>query len=232
MNVFKILIYIIIGMFAISSVCAATIYGAVYDLSLKKVNNARVEIDTLPRQFFVAQNGSYSFSVPFGAYTIKAQSMQKNTVLASVEENITVKQDGDYVLDLILFPNLEEGVEEPAIDVNDNLLNKGGNNNWLWIVVVSVILILLFGFFYIKKNKRQRKEPMIEAKKLEENGQDLEELIKVIRQEGGRATQKEIRGRFPLSEAKISLMIAELEHKGVVEKIKKGRGNIIILKRK
>ena len=34
-----------------------------------------------------------------------------------------------------------------------------------------------------------------------------------------------------MSEAKISLMIAELEHKGLVEKIKKGRGNIVVLKK-
>jgi len=57
-------------------------------------------------------------------------------------------------------------------------------------------------------------------------------LIKIIKREGGRTTQKYIRKQIPLSEAKISLMIAELEHKGIIEKIKKGRGNIIILKRK
>ncbi len=33
-----------------------------------------------------------------------------------------------------------------------------------------------------------------------------------------------------LSEAKISLILTELEHKGKVEKIKKGRGNVILLK--
>ena len=60
----------------------------------------------------------------------------------------------------------------------------------------------------------------------------MEHLIKIIKREGGRTTQKYIRKQIPLSEAKISLMIAELEHKGIIEKIKKGRGNIIILKRK
>ncbi|MBI2102021.1 hypothetical protein HYT53_05420 [Candidatus Woesearchaeota archaeon] len=39
---------------------AATIHGTVYDLSLKKAGNARVEINTLPKQVMVAQNGSYS----------------------------------------------------------------------------------------------------------------------------------------------------------------------------
>ena len=60
---------------------------------------------------------------------------------------------------------------------------------------------------------------------------DLNDVIDIIKKEGGRTTQKDIRKQIPLSEAKISLMIAELEHKGVIEKIKKGRGNIIILKK-
>ena len=34
--------------------------------------------------------------------------------------------------------------------------------------------------------------------------------------------------KFPDSEAKISLVLTELEAKGKIKKIKKGRGNIII----
>jgi len=33
-----------------------------------------------------------------------------------------------------------------------------------------------------------------------------------------------------LSEAKISLILTELEHKGKIEKIKKGRGNVIVVR--
>jgi len=51
----------------------------------------------------------------------------------------------------------------------------------------------------------------------------------IIKKEDGRTTQKEIRKQLPLSEAKVSLIITELEEKGVVKKIKKGRGNVIIL---
>lgn len=58
---------------------------------------------------------------------------------------------------------------------------------------------------------------------------DTEIILEILKKEGGRATQKEIRKHIPLSEAKISLMIAELEHQKKVKKVKKGRGNIIIL---
>ena len=69
-------------------------------------------------------------------------------------------------------------------------------------------------------------------KEFHDEDDGLKNLIDIIKKENGRTTQKELRKQIPLSEAKISLMIAELEHKGVIEKIKKGRGNIIILKKK
>ncbi|MBW3003954.1 hypothetical protein KY337_05290, partial [Candidatus Woesearchaeota archaeon] len=55
-------------------------------------------------------------------------------------------------------------------------------------------------------------------------------VLEFIKQREGRVTQKEIRKEFPSSEAKISLVLTELQQKGRIEKIKKGRGNIIILK--
>ncbi|MBI4738935.1 hypothetical protein HY772_05235 [Candidatus Woesearchaeota archaeon] len=58
---------------------------------------------------------------------------------------------------------------------------------------------------------------------------DLLAVMQFIKREGGRTTQKDLRREIPYSEAKISLMISELEHKKLVKRIKKGRGNIIIL---
>jgi len=43
-------------------------------------------------------------------------------------------------------------------------------------------------------------------------------------------TQKEIRKNFPVSQASISLILTELENDGKLKKIKRGKGNIIILK--
>ena len=58
---------------------------------------------------------------------------------------------------------------------------------------------------------------------------DKIKIINIIRRHGNRTTQKDIRKEISFSEAKVSLVIAELEHEGMVKKIKKGRGNIIIL---
>ena len=226
MKSLRIIIYLVVGLVFLGFVNAATIYGTVYDLSLKKANNARVEINTLPKQFMVAQNGTYSFSVPNGRYTIKAQLMQKNTTTASVQENITIMQDGSYVLDLILFPDVEEGVEDIGIDINGDVVDDKNARGVLLTVLIGLFVscIIIGIIYYVNTRKKEENMP--------ENENDLDQIIKIIKQEGGRATQKDIRKQIPLSDEKISLMIAELEHKGVIEKIKKGRGNIIILKKK
>mgnify|MGYP000167908787 CR=1 FL=1 len=59
---------------------------------------------------------------------------------------------------------------------------------------------------------------------------DLKKIVNFIYKQGKRTTQKEIRKHFPFSEAKISLMLTELEHKGLIEKFKKGKSNVIKLK--
>ncbi len=233
----KLICLLLLVIFLSNSVSAATIYGTVYDLSLKKLNNARVEINTTPKQLIVAQNGSYSFNVPDGSYTIKAQLLQKNSLIASVQENITVKEDGSYVLDLILFPDIEEGVEDIDIDLNGNIVETRNNGILIGIFILVVLVIVLVSFIYFKKAKSKKQQVIIagskdESKITEKEVDYLNQMIGIIKKEGGRTTQKDIRKQIPLSEAKISLMIAELEHKGVLEKIKKGRGNIIILKEK
>ncbi len=75
-------------------------------------------------------------------------------------------------------------------------------------------------------------EDLEEKERLEKEknlASDTEIILEILKKEGGRATQKEIRKHIPLSEAKVSLMIAELENEGKIKKVKKGRGNIIIL---
>ena len=227
----KVFVYLSAILLLVNFVNAATIYGTVYDLSLKKVSNARVEISTTPKQFYVAQNGTYSFNVPNGKYTIKAQLMQKNTVTASVQENITISQDGNYVLDLILFPDIDEGIEDPGIDVNEDI---AGETNKEWVLLIGFLVLLVSGIIagVVYYSRTRRHENPKSGEKMDDNDDEMEQIIKIIKKEGGRATQKDIRKEIPLSEAKISLMIAELEHKGIIEKIKKGRGNIIILKKK
>ena len=80
---------------------------------------------------------------------------------------------------------------------------------------------MIYWFLYRKLN--------INKKITSKEDKDTDKILLILKKHGGRATQKDIRKEIPLSEAKISLMIAELEADGKIRKIKKGRGNILVL---
>lgn len=226
--------FLLVALVALSgSVQAAVVRGNVYDLELDVLSQAVVEINTVPRQVMVARNGSYEFSVAPGSYIIRAR--QEKLDLVAVEKLI-VRQEGVYVLDLILFPDLgpEEELLNETFEVEEYEEREAGTA-FVWVVVI-VALLACVAFWFWKRRQRLEKEvkkepavigPAQEAKPAVKA--DLEQVLAFIKSEGGRTTQKELRKAIPYSEAKISLMLAELESQGRLRKIKKGRGNIIIL---
>lgn len=58
---------------------------------------------------------------------------------------------------------------------------------------------------------------------------DLREVLDLIRGHKGRITQKDLRSRLEYSEVKVSLLLSELEKRGLIKKFKNGRENIVIL---
>lgn len=203
------------------SAFGAIIHGSVYDLSLDKVADIKLEVDTTPKQTYISKDGDYEFNVPVGTYTIKASTLE-----ASASEEITIQDEGTYVLDLVLFPELDE--EASLIDESDEIRPDDyfriEMDYVAYTIFGALLLIAIAAVIYLFRRKKPGK-----GEKKKEPKADLDKIVKIIKKEGGRATQKEIRKHFPLSEAKISLMITELEHKGIVKRIKKGRGNVIIL---
>ena len=226
MRLFNIAMFFVFIVLFSSFVSGTTIYGNIYDLSLNKVLGTGVEINTTPQQYFVSKDGSYAFDVPNGFYAIKAE-LRTDGVVASETRNISIKQSGNYVIDLILFPNFEE--EDDISQDIEIVIPETEEKGFVSLFVLIFIFILGVIIYFILKGKKTKKSGVEVG---ENHETDLNDLIRIIKQEGGRTTQKYVRKQIPLSEAKISLMIAELENKGVIEKIKKGRGNIIILKKK
>lgn len=201
---------------------AATIQGTVYDFGLNKVQGALVEINTTPAQKFVSKNGTYSFEVPLGRYLLEASHVKSG---ALTEERIEIAGDGRYVIDLILLPNVDADLlEEPTeLEPIEDAVEDTPATHWLiWLAVFAAL-----GYIIYRISKAPRTEVVKEVKEVVVS-QELDRLVHFIEKEGGRTTQKEIRHHFPHSEAKISLMIDELENKGIIKKVKKGRGNIII----
>lgn len=206
---------------------AAEIYGTVYDMSLNPANDAVIEIDSVPKQTNILKDGTYSFTLPIGDYVIKATYVSNYNVY-STEENIAIVDDGRYIVDLIVFPDLSEESEllllGEEINLEDIYEDEEQAFPWLYIVLAFVIITIVIIFVRKRKPKEKTHEKI-----LEEEIDPKDKIYDFIKQKGGRVTQKEIRKNFPVSQATISLILTELESDGKLKKIKRGKGNIIIL---
>ena len=117
---------------------AAIIQGTIYDLSLNKITNAIVEINTKPIQKTVSVNGNYLFNVPLGEYNITVKT-QKNVIIA--QEEIEIINEGTFSIDLFAFPDLNEDntLEELDLDINESDLET--NNNY--VIPFSIVLTFI-----------------------------------------------------------------------------------------
>uniref|UniRef100_A0A7C3MDP6 Winged helix-turn-helix transcriptional regulator n=2 Tax=Archaeoglobus fulgidus TaxID=2234 RepID=A0A7C3MDP6_ARCFL len=217
----KILLLTII-LISITNASAVEIYGKVYRWdTLDVLEDAVVEIKDGSVQRMVSENGEYSFNVTPGNYTIIAYSGEYYAV-----ENVTVKSSMRF--DLILFPKLEDTDEIPDFPVFEEKTESFP----YYIIAILVSGLVLVVLFIIKIRSEKQVTELETALEDYELPEDLAVVVDLIIKEGGRITQKELRKKLGYSEAKMSLIIADLERRGIVEKVKKGRGNIIFLKKK
>lgn len=216
--------WLVIAVLFCSLAQGAQVYGSVYTFSLDKALGSVVKINSSPEQRIVAQNGEYEFSVESGEYVLSASKGDE-----FIEEVILI-ENGRFVRDLILIPDFDADLliddeEIPSLNETVDIIEPRPAYQWvLWIV-------LFVGLGYIVWKLSQK--PNVVEKRVKEIREvvisdDLERLVKFVERHNGRVLQKDIRKEFAYSEAKISLMLDELEGKGVIKRIKKGRGNIII----
>ncbi len=201
-----------------------TVGGSIYDLSLEPAPDVLVEISTVPKQQVVSKDGTYSFEVGPGEYVITARQIRGGQVIGVASEDISVQGDGSYNIDLILFPSFEEEEQMLREIGGISMEDMVGEDQTLYYIVIGllVVVIVFLGILGWKVFMlKPEKEPRLP--------EDLEKMVGIIKRSGGRATQKEIRKELNLSEAKISLMVSDLEDRGLARKVKKGRGNVVIL---
>jgi len=222
----KLITYLILLFISLDVVSAAILHGIIYDTDFNALSNVIVQVNTSTPQRFVSKEGQYSFVLDPGCYKLTAVYELPNHVLLLATENITIQGDGYYVNDLFLRPT-NPLVGNVIYEVTSQKEIVDILRSYWWSLPVALIIVVLV-LLLLSRNKAYRKL----EKKLEDEGttdEHLKDVLRIIKSEGGRTTQKEIRKKIPLSEAKISLLISELENKGVVKKIKKGRGNILTL---
>ncbi|MCZ7384593.1 MAG: hypothetical protein O8C63_07575 [Candidatus Methanoperedens sp.] len=245
------LLGILVTVVFISGAHAATLHGTIYQWSdfENPLKGAIVEVNSTPSQYVISTNGTYSFNLSSGNYLIKAKYYNNNILEFAAEDEIRIDREGDYVHDLLLFPPTELDKQYLGdINLTGDLVTKSDSNQ-IYYLITTILLVfaalLILYWWRKKKNKPIEKSPgetieippeispeippeiMAKTESIE-LPEDLREIYGLILKKGGRVTQKDLRKEVKYGEAKVSLMIADLENRGLVKKIKKGRANIII----
>lgn len=230
----------------------ATVHGAVYDWeSFKLLENTIVEVNSTPPQSQVAKYGLYSFDLPLGIYVLKASYYENGEFISYAQEELNITDGGDYLLDMLLLPAYPDSnlngsdLHVVTTPIEDGVpLNNNGSKNTILLAAAGFLLIVGAIAFVLKKRQASQKAELEtssydfsypDSENTNDNSvslpQDLQEVVEIIKVNGGRITQRELRSRINYSEAKVSLMVSDLENRGIIEKFKKGRGNIIVIKK-
>jgi len=218
-----VLVIFLLFLVSFNLVIGAQVSGQSYNSKYEVLPNVIVEITTHPKQTVLSKDGTYSFTLTSGRYELMAYHKISNGTVYYTTKEVIVSGSGEYIVDLILDQVFSGSAPEGALPLNLRVL-KALQDNYQLIIIAIVAAVGIAITIILLKHKKPEKENLDKS---------LNQVILILKKSGGRATQKELRTKIPfLSEAKISLMISELESKGILEKIKKGRGNIIIIKRK
>ena len=191
----------------------ATVHGTAYRWdTFEPLDNAVVEVNSTPSQSMVAKYGVYSFNLMPGDYNITANYYENSSIKYSANETITVKDQGKYLLDLLLLPIYSEelmsdselnglsenhnGTAKSASNTTDSLTDistsptasKGNsssmylanqniigniNLNYLLIAVILLLILLAAGYRISRVDKnREKNQPFKSAHKISGMGAD------------------------------------------------------------
>jgi len=222
--------------------------GTVYDARLNALPKALVEINTTPRQTMVATRGEYSFNVTPGYYEIKAAFEN-----ATTNAEALVATEGEYRIDLVMIdidlgelnadePNLPSALNETlAEEKTQPAPTQGETLAFFALAAIAAVALVATAWLFTRFKKQTKIEAKTTARKKARREvakivkekrvaltREQRELLEKIKGAGGRLTQRELRKQVDYSEAKVSLDLDVLESQGLIKRIKKGRGNIII----
>ncbi|MFT4310271.1 MAG: helix-turn-helix transcriptional regulator [Candidatus Woesearchaeota archaeon] len=204
----------------------ARIYGAIYDHNLEPIQRTVVMINSTPEQRHVSIYGGYAFSVPPGSYLITAELTLNDVTRPIAEQYITVVDDNEYKIDLFIFDHIDLTQDfEPPSRFTTIITNTSWILGGMFIVFVSFYGIR----YWYRKLKYNRLKTDTAQKQPPQDDGYKQKIISLVQQADGSITQRHIRKSLPISEAKVSLLISELEKEGVLRKEKQGRVNVLRL---
>lgn len=213
--------FLVLAMFLVSLGYSAFVYGSIYGHDLEKINKTAIKIQGKFSYQVVTENANYSIFLPEGEYRISASSFDGYGNLKFYVEEKAMVGKQDQRVDLVL---------KPVNDTGDTILIGG------LVFVIAIAAVFLYLHFSSKQHGQDiadAEQPM-QAKvyKLRPQGaiyldEDAKKVLEVLGSFENRATQKELKEVLKFSDAKLSLILTELEQLGHVKKFKRGRANIV-----
>lgn len=249
-------LFVLVLSILIPSASGARVFGTIYDNDLETVSAVIVEVNSTPVQRHVSKYGGYSFDLSPGSYEIAATLTLNGTSRVVAKEFVEVaSREGEYIVDLFIFPdiNLDSGFEETnRFDWQFFALFASA-----FVAVVAILVLFLFWFKKnsssgqiisthtssvetpdveyniqydsVEKDSSTDSEPVPIIDSIDEDSKLKKRILSLIQENSGQMTQKDIRRKIDLSEAKISQVLSDLTTEKKIKKVKKGRSNVIVL---
>ena len=224
----------------------AMISGKVYDWeTLDPVPGTLIQLyvnATVVSQAVSDNQGRYSLNVGLGSYELISSHTGGNASYLYAE-NITLVME-NTTFDIVLFPFDTAIPDIPLPELNNTDLDIINGNDFpevditeskpdtSLILLISAVIVAAAVIMWLSIKKEETGPEEIGEGPKESAGSlppDLYKLTKAIKAEGGRAEQRKLQKELGVSAAKMSLMITDLESRGIVKRIKRGRGNVITL---
>ncbi len=205
---------------------AASIHGEVYAIDgFDNLNNSIIKISGEENHQLMIKEGNYSIELKEGEYVIEGFYYEKEELIYYAKYELKVGAES-LRFDVVLFSE-EIFKDVPSIYIDEIELEEleiEKENNFMYLWVGIGITIILFVVLFLLKTKIKKAKP-------EELDADCKTVLKIVNENEGRITQKEIREILNWSDSKLSLVVSELEQLELIKRIKKGRENIIKVKR-
>jgi len=96
----------------------------------------------------------------------------------------------------------------------------------LLFLVIGIGIGSILTFFWPRIASRIKKSRRVEYLGITS---EEEEILDIVREKGGSCSQKELYRSLPISESKVSLLLGNLEERGVIQRFREGRENMVHL---
>ncbi len=188
---------------------AAFLYGDIHASDSHTLNQTMIRIEGDFTYQLVTDKQNYSIFLPDGNYSVRAEAFdQYGDVAYSDSESVRVGTE-DQRLDLVLRPAM----------------------NTQLVVLAFTVFLLVAVFLWARGLRASKKEAYAPVERPIEDRPPLDDeakkILSYLDSVEGRANQKEMKEALGFSDAKLSLILTELEHEGRVKRFKRGRGNVV-----